>query len=149
MASALLDTLQADVKNYMKTREADKVTALRMLHSEIKNATVNAGKEPTDDDVVAAVNKAIKQRTEALEQFVAAGRQDLAQKEQAEIDLFRKYQPQQLSVAEIEALVRTCIAEVGATSKKDAGAVMKAIMPRVKGRADGKVVNQAVLGLLG
>lgn len=148
MASALLDRLQEDVKAYMKARESDKVTALRMLHSEVKNATVNVGKEPTDEDVIAAVNKAIKQRTEAMQQFVAGGRQDLAQKEQAEIELFRKYQPQQLDVAEIEALAKTCVAELGVTSRKDAGAVMKALMPRVRGRADGKVVNQVVLGLL-
>jgi uncharacterized protein YqeY len=148
MASALLDTMLNDIKELMRARETDKLTALRMLHSEIKNLTVNAGKEPTDEDVIGAVSKAIKQRTEAMEQFTAGGRQDLAQKEQAEIELFRRYQPKQLDVAEIEALARKCIAELGATSKKDMGKVMQALMPQVKGRSDGKVVNQVVMGLL-
>jgi hypothetical protein len=148
MASALLDKLMADIKEVMRARDSDKLTALRMLHSEIKNLTVNAGKEPTDEDVIAAVNKAIKQRSDAAEQFSRGGRNDLADKERAEMELFRRYQPPQLGQAEVESLVRQAIAEAGAASRKDAGRVMQLLMPKVKGRADGKMVNQTVQSLL-
>lgn len=149
MASPLLDALLADIKTAMKAQEAEKVSALRMLNAQIKDATVNAGKEPTDEAVITIVAKAIKQRQDSVEQFKAAGRDDLVGKEQREIDLFRAYQPKQLDQAEIEALVRTAIAETGAAGKKDLGKVMQALMPKVKGRSDGKLVNQIVQSLLG
>jgi uncharacterized protein len=148
MASALLDKLMADIKEFMRARDNDKLTALRMLHSEIKNLTVNAGKEPVDEDVLAAVNKAIKQRSDAAEQFAKGGRNDLAEKERAEMELFRRYQPPQLSQAEVEERVRQAIAEAGGASRKDTGKVMQLLMPRVKGRADGKLVSQIVQALL-
>jgi uncharacterized protein len=148
MASALLDKLMADIKEFMRARDTDKLTALRMLHSEIKNLTVNAGKEATDDDVIAAVSRAIKQRSDAVEQFRGGGREDLAAREQAEIDLYRRYQPAQLERAEVESLARQAIAESGATGKKDVGKVMQLLMPKVKGRADGKLVSQTVQSLL-
>jgi uncharacterized protein YqeY len=120
-----------------------------MLNAQIKDATVNAGKEPTDEAVATIVAKAIKQRQDSVEQFKAAGRNDLADKEQREIELFRAYQPQQLGAAEIEALVRKVIAETGAAGKKDLGKVMQALMPQVKGKSDGKLVNQIVMAQLG
>jgi uncharacterized protein len=148
MASPLIDKLQADIKEQMKARAADKVVALRTLHADIKNVTVNAGQEPTDALVATAVAKAIKQRADAVDQYRQAGREDLAAKEEWEIALFRAYQPRQLDRAEIEVLVRACIAETGAAGKKDMGKVMQALMPRVKGCADGKLVNQIVQALL-
>jgi uncharacterized protein len=148
MASPLLDKLLADIKEAMKARANDKLVALRMLHSEIKNLTTNAGKEATDDDVIAAVNKAIKQRADAAEQYRAGGREDLAAQELAEIEAFRRYQPAQLDRAAIEDLARQAVAESGAAGKKDAGKVMQILMPKVKGRADGRIVNQVVQALL-
>lgn len=149
MASALLDALQADIKTAMKSREADTVVALRTLLAQVKDATVNAGKEPTDAEVAAVVARAIKQRLDSIEQFRAGGRDDLVRKEQREVDLIRTYQPKQLTQAEIEELARQAIAETGAASKGDAGRVMKILMPQVKGRADGRLVNQVVAALLG
>ena len=149
MASPLLDTLMADVKAAMKAHDPETLTALRTLHAQIKDATVNVGKDPTDGDVVTIVAKAIKQRLDSVEQFRAANRNDLADKEQREIALFRKYQPQQLDQAAIEELVRKAVAETGATGKKDLGKVMQILMPQVKGKADGKLVNQVVLAQLG
>ncbi len=149
MASALLETLLADIKIAMKAQQADQLSALRMLHAQIKDATTNAGKDPTDEIVATIVAKAVKQRTDSVEQFKVAARTDLVEKEQREIDWFRKYQPQQLDQAAIEALVRMVMAETGAVGKKDLGKVMQALMPHVKGRADGKLVNQVVQGLLG
>ena len=149
MGSPQLDALLADIKTAMKSQAAETLSALRMLHSQVKDATVNAGKDPTDEAVATIVAKAIKQRQDSVEQFRAAGRHDLADKEQKEIELFRKYQPQQLDAAEIEALVKGIIAETGATGKKDLGKVMQSLMPKVKGRSDGKLVNQIVQSLLG
>jgi len=149
MGSPLLDALLADIKTAMKAQAAETLSALRMLHAQIKDATVNAGKDPTDEAVATIVAKAIKQRQDSVEQFRVAGRTDLADKEQREIELFRKYQPQQLGQAEIEALVKGIIAETGASGKKDLGKVMQALMPKVKGRSDGKLVNQIVQTALG
>lgn len=148
MASEIMEQLLADIKAAMKAGESETVMALRTLNAAIKDKTVNAGVEITDDAVVEVVGKAIKQRADAIEQFLAADRQDLVDKEQAQIDLYRKYQPQQLDRAEIEVLVRECIAESGATSKKEMGKVMQLLMPKVKGKADGKLVNQVVMSLL-
>jgi uncharacterized protein YqeY len=149
MGSPLLDALLADVKTAMKTQNSDLLSALRMLHAQIKDATVNMGKDPTDEAVATIVAKAIKQRQDSVEQYLAAARRDLADKEQKEIEWFRKYQPQQLDQAEIEVLVKAIIAETGASGKKDLGKVMQALMPKVKGRSDGKLVNQVVLAQLG
>lgn len=149
MSSPLLDKLLADIKNAMKAHDAETVGALRVLHAQVKDATTNAGKEPTDGDVAAIVARALKQRAESVEQFRAAGRNDLADKEQKEIELFRKYQPQQLDRSEIEAMVRKIITETGAQGKKDMGKVMQALMPLVKGRSDGKVVSEIVQVQLG
>jgi len=143
-----MDQLLADIKTAMKLQDSETVMALRTLNAAIKDQTVNAGVEITDEAVVEVVAKAIKQRVDAIEQFTTADRQDLVIKEQKQVDLYRKYQPKQLDRSEIEALVRQCIAESGAANKKEMGKVMKLLMPRVKGCADGKLVNQVVLSLL-
>jgi uncharacterized protein YqeY len=148
MASALLDKLMADIKQAMKDRAQDKLTALRTLHAQIKDATVNQGREPTDDDVLTMLNRGIKQRQDAVEQFRQGGREDLALKEESEIACYRQYQPAQLDASAIEALARNAIAEAGATGKADTGKVMKLLMPQVKGKADGRLVNQIVSTLL-
>lgn len=148
MASVVMDQLMADIKEAMKAQNSEAVLALRTLHAAIKDQTVNAGAEVTDEAVASVVAKAIKQRTDAIEQFEAANRQDLVEKERKQVALYRKYQPRQLDRAEIEALVRQCIAESGAASKKEMGKVMALLMPKVKGCADGKLVNQVVQSLL-
>ena len=148
MASVVMDQLMADIKEAMITKNSEALLALRTLHAAIKDQTVNAGVEVTDEVVCTVVTKAIKQRNDAIEQFTTAGRQDLVDTEQKQIDLYRKYQPKQLDRAEIEAFVRECIAESGATTKKEMGKVMALLMPKVKGRSDGKLVNQVVQSLL-
>ena len=148
MASQILDQLLADIKTAMKAREKDKLLTLRTLHAQIKNVQINERREVTDADVAAIIAKGIKQRQEAIEQFGKAGRDDLVTKEQAEVELFQSYQPKQLTRDEIEELARSSIAEAGAVSRKDMGKVMRIIMPQVKGRADGKLVNQVVASLL-
>lgn len=148
MPSPLLEQLMADIKQAMKDRAQDKLTALRTLHAQVKDATVNQGREPADDDVLTILNRAIKQRQDAAAQFRQGGREDLAAREEAEIAHYRRYQPAQLSVEEVEALARQVMAETGAAGKADTGKVMKGLMPLVKGRADGKLVNQVVSALL-
>ena len=149
MSQELVDQIMNDVKTAMKAGEKDKVTALRMLQSAIKDQTVNAGKEVTGEIVNAVINKAVKQRADSIEQFQAAGRDDLVAKEEAELEWLKVYQPEQMDEAAIEAVVKESIAESGAESKRDMGKVMKVLMPKVKGKADGKVVNQIVMKLLG
>jgi uncharacterized protein YqeY len=149
MSSPLLDMLLSDIKNAMKARDQETVGALRVLHAQVKDATTNAGKEPTDGDVATIVAKALKQRAESVEQFRTAGRNELADKEQREIELFRKYQPRQMGRPEIEELVRKVISETGAQGKKDMGKVMQALMPHVKGKSDGKMVSEIVQAQLG
>ena len=145
---ALIDTIMDDVKNAMKARDMAAVTALRGLHAAIKDASVNVGKELTDDVVVACVNKAIKQREDSIAQYEAGNRADLVAKERAELELIRKYQPKQLGEAEIEEIVKAAIAETGVASAKEKGRLMGVLMPRVKGKADGRLVNQIVQKLL-
>ena len=135
MASALYDKLMEDMKA---------VNAVRSVIAKVKDLTVNAGKEITDDAVVSVVAKGVKQREESIAQFESAGRADLAEGEKAELEFLRRYLPAQLSEEEVAATVKTVIAEVGASSKKDMGRVMKEVMARVKGQADGKLVSRLV-----
>jgi uncharacterized protein len=144
MPSTILDTLLSDIKAAMKAQEKDRLLALRTLHSEIKNLELIEQKELNDGNVAGVVAKAIKQRMESIEQFKAANRNDLVEKEQAQADIYKKYLPAQLSKEEIEAIVAAAIAEAGAQGKQDMGKVMKIVMPQVKGRADGKLVNEIV-----
>ena len=149
MASELRNTLLADITSAMKAQEKEKLLALRTLNAEIKNLAIEQRKEELEDsDVASVVAKAIKQREDSIEQFTAAGREDLAAKEQAQIDLYRNYQPRQLDSAEIEQIAAQAIEETQAAGKKDMGKVMKVVMPRVRGKADGKVVNRIVAGKL-
>lgn len=148
MAEALIDIITADIKEAMKARETAKLTALRGLHAQIKDATVNAGKPLTDEAVIQCVNKAIKQREDSIEQYTAGNRPDLADAEKAELELIRKYQPRQLSREEIEVIAKAVQVETGVTSKKEMGKFMGALMPKVKGKADGKLVKDVVQSLL-
>ena len=149
MASALLDQLLDDIKTAMKSREKEKLSALRFLHAEIKNVGINERREPTDEDVLNVIGRLVKQRQEAIEQFQKGGRDDLVAQESFQLDVYRAYQPEQLSETEIAELVEQAIAATGASGKKDMGNVMKAVMPQVKGRAEGKVVNAIVSQKLG
>lgn len=141
---ALVDTILTDIKEAMKAHDMAAVTALRGLNAQIKDATVNAGKPLDDEAVIACVNKAIKQREDSIEQYTKGNRADLVEKERAELELIKKYQPKQMSEEEILEVVKAVIAETGVTSIKEKGKLMGALMPRVKGKADGKLVNAIV-----
>jgi uncharacterized protein YqeY len=149
MASELLDRILAEIKAAMKAREAEKLTALRSVHAQIKDAGTNAGKEESDDLVLSVLARAIKQRKDSVEQYRDGGRDDLAEREEREIEWLQAFQPPQLGEGEVEEIVGQAIAESGATTPRDMGAVMKIVMPKLKGRADGKLVNNTVKRLLG
>ncbi len=147
--TTIAERLMNDIKNAMKSGEKDRLVTLRSLHAQIKDATVNAGKDMTDDAVAAVIAKQLKQRADASAQFRQAGRTDLADQEDRETAILKAYQPAQLSEADIEALVITAIQSTGATTKKEMGKVMAALMPHVKGKADGALVNRIVGSRLG
>ena len=144
----IIDTILADIKTAMKNKDAAALTALRGIHAQIKDATVNAGKDMTDDAVLACLEKAVKQRQDAIDLYEKGGRPELAAKERAEMDLFRRYLPEQLSRDAIEALVRSTMASTGISSKKEMGKLMAALKPQIAHRADGKTVSQLLQKLL-
>ena len=144
MSTEIIDRLQDDIKVAMKARESEKLEALRFLYSEIKNVGINEGRELTDDDALVVVGRLIKQRQESVEQFKKGGREDLVAREEMGINLYREYLPPQLSVEELKAIVAEAVEETSAAGLKDMGKVMKVLMPRVKGLAEGKVVNEVV-----
>ena len=120
------------------------VNAIRGVIAKAKDLTVNAGKEMTDDAVLSVMSKGAKQREESIAQFTAAGRSELAEGEKRELELLKKYLPAQLSEEEVAEVVKAVVAETGASSKKDMGRVMKEVMARIKGQADGKLVSRLV-----
>ena len=148
MACALFDKLMDDLKTSMKAHDAVAVNAIRGVIAKVKDLTVNAGKEMTDDAVIAVVAKGVKQREESIAQFTQAGRAELAENEKAEKAVLAKYLPQQLSEEEVAAVVKDVVAAAGAVTKKDMGRIMKEVMARVKGQADGKLVSKLVAAAL-
>lgn len=144
MATQLYDTLMADMKAAMKSHDMTAVNTLRGAIAKVKDLTVNAGKEMSDDVALAVIAKAVKQREESIAQFVSAGRAELAENEKAEMEVLVKYLPKQLSEDEVSAVVKAVVTDIGAVSKKDMGRVIKEVMARVKGQADGKLVSRLV-----
>ncbi len=133
---SLKQTINDDIKAAMRAREAERLSALRLLLAAIKQREVDERRELSDADVVGVVEKLIKQRRESVSQFDAGGRADLAAKERAEIDVLAAYMPQAMSEAEVNALVDAAIAEASAAGPKDMGRVMALLKPRLAGRAD-------------
>jgi len=140
----MFEKLMDDMKAAMKAHDMPRVNTLRGVIAKAKDLTVNAGKEMTDDAVMSVIAKAVKQREESIAQFESAGRAELAAGEKAELELLKVYLPAQLSEEEVAAVVKATVADLGATSKKDMGRVMKEVMVRVKGQADGKLVSKLV-----
>ncbi|RLB68154.1 MAG: GatB/YqeY domain-containing protein [Deltaproteobacteria bacterium] len=145
----LKDDIAAAVKDAMKKREKLRLGVLRMLMSEMKNRQIESRKDLEDADILQVITRMVKQRNDSAEQFSKGGRDELAAKEKSEIEVLQTYLPKALSENELENLVKEAIAETQATSKKDMGKIMKVVMPKIAGRADGKAVNQMVARLLG
>ena len=141
---SLIEQLQADMKNAMRDGDAHRRDTLRMAIAAAQNAAKEKREALTDEEALAVLTKQVKTRRESIKAFRDAGRDDLADKEQAEIDVLAPYLPEQLGEDEVRLLVAEAISATGATSPRDMGRVMGALMPKVKGRADGKLVSSLV-----
>lgn len=136
--------IQEDVKTAMRARDQKRLTALRLITAAIKQIEVDKRIELDDQAVLGVLDKMVKQRRESLDQYQSAGRDDLAAQEQYELDLLAPYLPEPLSDDEIAALIKQAVADTGASSIRDMGAVMNKLRGDVQGRADMKAVSSAV-----
>lgn len=148
---SLKEKIEQDFKQAFKNKETEKKEALSMIRSEIKNKEIELGVREqglSDDDVVAVLLRNIKQRKDSVIQYSQGGREDLAQKEQQEIDIFQEYLPEQMSDAEVEKEISSVMESVGAKSSADLGKVMGVVMGKLKGKADGTKVREIAQKLL-
>jgi uncharacterized protein YqeY len=147
---SLNDKIASDITTAMKGKDAARLSPLRMLKAAVMNKEVEKGRTLEDGEVLQVVSSLVKQRRDSIDQFAKAGRTDLVEKETGEIAVLEEYLPPAVTPEEIDAAVAAAIAESGATSPKDMGKVMKAVMPRLAGKnVDGKAVNEAVRRKLG
>lgn len=148
----LSQKLDSDLKDAMRAKDAMRLGVLRMLKSALKYATIektSAEGELDEAEATQVIRKQVKQRQDSIESFAQGGRVELAEKEKAEMEILNAYLPAAMNPEELARLVRETIAEVGATSKAQMGAVMKALGPKVAGRADGRTLSQEVQRQLG
>ena len=146
---SLRQDIHKDIALAMKAGEKERLSTVRMLMSAIKYKEVDAHRELTDEETIAVISTLVKQRQDSIEQFTKGNRLDLVEKETKELEVLRTYLPPQLSEAEVRDIIKKAVAETGATGQKDMGKLMKVIMPQVKGKADGKLVNDIVKEALG
>ncbi len=139
----LADRVNEELKTALKSGDKIKVSVLRMLNSEIKNKKIADGVESLEDEkIIGLVQKMVKQHKESIKQFKEGNREDLVEKESAELVILEEYLPEQISEEELEGIVSEAIKSVGADSAKDMGKVMKEVMSKVQGRADGKTISE-------
>ncbi len=149
----ILKKINEDLVTSMKSKEEGsdlRTSTLRMMKSAIKNAEIaKRGKgELTEEDITGVLSTMVKQRKESVEQYLKANRNDLAEKENKEISIIQAYLPEQLSPKEVDEIIKSTIQEAGITGMKDMGRLMKELMPKLKGKADGKLVSQHVKEIL-
>ncbi len=144
----LLSTLNADMKTAMKAKDKERLAVIRMLKASLQNEEIKVGHELNADEELTILSREMKQRRDSLAEFEKAGREDLSEKVKIEIAIVEKYLPAQLSDEEIRQIVAQAIADTNATSPSEFGKVMGAVMPKVKGKADGNQVNAIVKELL-
>lgn len=144
----LKQRISDDMKQALKAGKKDKVSALRMLLAELKNAEIDRSRELDDEEITQIVMKQVKKWEEAASGYEKAEQKQRALKERKDAELLREYLPEQLSEEELKSLLKQVIDEVGATSMRDMGKVMQTVMPKVKGRAEGSQVNALVKEML-
>jgi hypothetical protein len=144
----LKERLREDLTNAMRERDEDRKAALRMVLASVQLAEVESPDPLSDEDIVVLIRKEVKRREEAVEMMRDAGRDEMVAEEVTQLEILREYLPAEMSEDEIRELAQSVIEDVGAGSMRDMGRVMGAIMPQVKGRADGRTVNQVVRELL-
>jgi uncharacterized protein YqeY len=145
---SLLETLNNDMKTAMKAKDKETLSVVRMLKSAVMNEQINLGHDLTEDEEIAVLSRELKQRKDSVAEFKKADRDDLVQNTSAEIKVVEKYLPAQLSEEEVQTIIKETVDQLGANSMADFGKVMGAVMPKLKGQADGKLVNQTVKKLL-
>jgi uncharacterized protein YqeY len=145
---SLLQQIDDDLKKALKSGDKHKATVLRGLKSDLKYKQISVREELSDTHILETLSAAAKKRRESIEQFTAGGRDDLVQKEQSELAIITAYLPDQLREDELRQLIKEAIEEAGADSPQQLGQVMKILMPKVKGRADGKLVNKLAAEIL-
>jgi len=141
---SILDQLNEDMKAAMKAKEKERLTTIRMVKAALQNEKIAKGRELTPDEEITILSREKKQRMDSYEEFSKAGREDLIEKLEKELEVVNQYLPEQLSDDEVRSIVKETIDEVGAESMKDMGKVMTNIMPKVAGAADGSKINQMV-----
>ena len=141
---SIKERISVDMKDAMKSGDKAKLNAIRMLHAAVRKKEIDDRADLDDAGVLKVISTLVKQRQDSIEQFKAGNRQDLVDKEEAELKLLQGYMPAQMSKDELVKIVEASIAEANAKTQKDMGAVMKVLMPKVAGKADGKLVNQLV-----
>lgn len=142
--TSLKERLLDDMKTAMKNGEKQRLSVIRMARAAIKNLEIEKRKDLEDDEVIEVLNKEVKQRRDSIIEYKKAGKENIVADLNKEIEILSEYLPEQLSTAELEKLIQELIHLTGASSMQDIGKVMGAIMPKVKGRADGRIVNQLV-----
>jgi len=147
--SDLKRQLDAEMKAALKAQDKTKLSAIRSIRGAVKDKEIHLRRELSEAEIQDVIAGLVKQRKDSIEQFSKGGREDLVAQETAELNVLLGFLPQQLTEAEVEALVDKALAELGASSSKDLGRVMKHVMPQVAGRADGKLVNRIVKQKLG
>ncbi len=147
---SLKERLTEDMKQAMKDKETGKLrlSVIRMVRANIKNVEIDSKQELSDDEVLDVVSKEVKMRRDSMEEFKKGNRLDLVENLELEIEVLMKYLPEQLSETEVRTLVEQAVVQAKAVSPKDMGKVMAVLMPKVKGRADGKLVNTIVREML-
>jgi uncharacterized protein YqeY len=141
--------IESAMRDAMRARDQRRTSTLRMAMAAAKNRQIELGRELTDEDMIEVLGKQAKQRRESIEQFRAGGREEMAANEEAEAAILAEFLPEQLSEAELVQMVDEAVAAAGASGPGDMGRVMGALMPRTKGRADGKLVSDLVRRRLG
>jgi uncharacterized protein YqeY len=142
--SSLLERLTRDMKDALRAGEKVRLGVIRLLIAQLKNAAIQYGRDLTGEEALAVLSSAVKMRREAIEQFTKGRRQDLVEKEQAELEIIVGYLPEPISEGDLSALIDQTMREIGARGLGDLGVVMKKIMPQVRGRADGGRVKDLV-----
>ena len=140
----LIEKIEIDLKNALKSRDKIKVSTLRLLKSAIGYLAIERKEDLKDDDVISVIKKQVKQRKDSIEGFKKGNREDLAQKEEVELKILKAYLPEEITPEALSAIIDEAINETGANTPKDMGMVMKAVMAKTKHSADGKVVSSIV-----
>lgn len=139
---SLIDKLTEDMKDALRAKESVRLGTIRLLKAQLQNAAIQQGRELSEEEVLAVFSSAVKMRKEAIEKFKLGQRQDLVKKEEAELDIIQSYLPEPLSEGDLSVLIDRTLQDVGAKGPGDLGLVMKKIMPHVRGRAEGGLVNK-------